>query len=228
MTRLRTSLTTSQHSAWNIKQPVTPWHIGVAVTLQNRSSCLKRNRKFFALWPKQASVTSSNRECMDEIHQTSNKRRPDQLRKLNSSLVFGFWYLITFITCRPEFSNFLSSASALRIIEPEACQSWSTSINSFAREKYFAALAKWWDFWPAAVVDITVVIDFGSSLLTIHHAYSGSPRSALAARPFVKSLMDKLKGIGHLIDFMLDRWKSSGGSIRIAIFEDSCLGLVQR
>ena len=165
---------------------------------------------------------------MDEIHQISNKRRRGQLRKLNFSLVFGFWYLITFITWRPEFWDFLSSASALRIIDPEARQSWSTSINSFAREKYLAALAKWWDFWSAAVVDITVVMDFGSSQSTIQHAYSESPRSALAARAFVKSLMDKRKGIGHLIDFMIDRWKASGGSIRIAIFEDACLGLVQR
>ena len=164
---------------------------------------------------------------MDEIHQTSNKKRRRQLRNLNSSLVFGFWYLITFITWRPEFSDFLSSASALRIIEPEACQSWSTSINSFASEKYFAALAKWWDFC-SAVVDITVVMDFGSSSSTIQHAYSESTPSALAARSFVKSLMDKRKGIGHLIDFMLDRWMASGGSIRIAIFEDACLDLVQR
>ena len=45
---------------------------------------------------------------------------------------------------------------------------------------------------------------------------------------FCKELDGQQKGIGHLIDFMLDRWKASGGSIRIAIFEDACLGLVQR
>ena len=31
------------------KTPVTPWHIGVAVTLQNRSSCWGRSSKFSAL-----------------------------------------------------------------------------------------------------------------------------------------------------------------------------------
>ena len=55
-----------------------------------------------------------------------------------------------------------------------------------------------------------------------------SPQDALSARSFVKSLMDQWKGIGHLIDFMLDGGKASLGTIGIAIVDHALLGLFQR
>lgn len=40
--------------------------------------------------------------------------------------------------------------------------------------------------------------------------------------------MDQWKGIGHLIDFLLDGGKASLGAVGVAIVDHALLGLIQR
>ena len=53
---------------------------------------------------------------------------------------------------------------------------------------------------------MAVVMDFDSSHRTIQHAFTKKACFArsLAARSFVESLIHELKGIGYLVDFILD------------------------
>ena len=54
---------------------------------------------------------------------------------------------------------------------------------------------------------MAVVMDFASSRYIIQHAFykrQDAFARSLAARSFVESLIQGRKGIGHLVDFILD------------------------
>ena len=70
-------------------------------------------------------------------------------------------------------------------------------------------------------------MDFASAAKIVQHAFAWKAHfaSSLAARSFVESLIHKWKGLGHLVDFILDGSRADSSPICLAIFKNACFGL---